>query len=111
MDIIEAIMARRSVRDFSPRAVPKRDRDQNPGGSYQEPVGRECAAMGGIVAAGETVERIRKAYKNSAGRAFHRDPAVQRWRPLLRSCSVQAGVIEGLARLAGLDPPTRSGSG
>jgi len=104
MDIIEAIMARRSVRDFSPRAVPKETVIRILEAAIRSPSGGNAQPWEVFVAAGETLERIRKTYQELGWPGFPQRPGNPP--PVFPSQVMQrsGGVIEGLAKLAGLDP-------
>ena len=63
MDVIEAILARRSVRDFSPKPVPKETVMKILEAATRSPSGGNAQPWEVFVATGATLERIRKVYQ------------------------------------------------
>jgi len=63
MDVIEAILARHSVRDFSSRPVPEETVMKILETALRSPSGGNSQPWEVFVAAGATLERIRKVYK------------------------------------------------
>jgi len=66
MDVIEAILARHSVRDFSSQRVPQETVMQILETALRSPSGGNSQPWEVFVAAGATLERIRKAYQERA---------------------------------------------
>ena len=104
MDVIEAIMARRSVRDFSSRPVPKETVIKILEAATRSPSGGNMQPWEVFVAAGDTIERIRKAYEELGWPGIPPRPDGPAVAPPAQVMQRSGGVIEGLARLAGLDP-------
>jgi nitroreductase len=66
MDVIEAILARHSVRDFSSRPVPKETVMKILEAAIRSPSGGNAQPWEVFVATGATLERIRKVYQERA---------------------------------------------
>ncbi len=101
MDVIEAIVARRSVRDFTSRPVAKETVMKIMEAVIRSPSGGNAQPWEVFVATGESLERIRKAYGELGWPSLPpgptpAPPAQLRQRP--------GDVIADLARLVGLDP-------
>jgi nitroreductase len=63
MDVIEAILSRHSVRDFSSKAVPKETVMKILDAALQSPSGGNSQPWEVFVASGATIEKIRKAHE------------------------------------------------
>jgi nitroreductase len=63
MDVIEAILARRSVRDFNSKSVPKETVMKIMEAATRSPSGGNAQPWEVFVATGATLERIRKVYQ------------------------------------------------
>lgn len=102
MDVIEAIMARRSMRDFSSRPVPKETVMKIIEAAIRSPSGGNAQPWEVFVATGETLERIRKAYRELRWPTLPLRPGGPA--PLAQVQQRPGDVIADLARLVGLDP-------
>jgi len=66
MEVIEAILARRSVRDFSPEPVPRETVMKILDAATRSPSGGNSQPWEVFIATGETLEKIRRIYKERA---------------------------------------------
>jgi nitroreductase len=102
MDVIEAILARHSVRDFSPEPVPKETVMKILEIALRSPSGGNSQPWEVFAAAGATLERIRTAYReraeSSAGPPAGPPPQPAKYRERM------ATIRNERLRLLGLNP-------
>ena len=104
MDVIKAIMARHSVRDFSPKPVPQKTVMKIIEAAIYSPSGGNGQPWEVFVAAGATIERIRQAYQDRYKSAGASPPPAAR-PPQPAYIQERMAVIRNeRLKLLGLDP-------
>jgi len=102
MDVIEAILGRHSVRDFSSKAVPKETVMKILEAALRSPSGGNGQPWEVFVASGATIEKIRKAYEERSRSGVRRPGGLPPQPPQYQE---RMTVIRNeRLRLLGLDP-------
>jgi nitroreductase len=102
MDVIEAILARHSVRDFSPKPVPKETVTKILETALRSPSGGNSQPWEVFVASGATLEKIRKIYqeRSRSGAGAPVGPPPQPAKYQERMATIRSERL----KLLGLDP-------
>jgi nitroreductase len=102
MDVIKAIMARRSVRDFISKPVPKETVIKILEAALRAPSGANSQPWEVFVATGETLERIRNAYQELKWPGIPTRPGTSQ--PPAEIQKRSGDTISGILKAAELDP-------
>ena len=102
MDVIEAIMARHSVRDFISKPVPKETLMKILEVALRAPSGGNSQPWEVFVATGDTLERIRKAYQELELKGIPTGPGLLQLPAEIQKRS--GDTISGIFKAAELDP-------
>ncbi len=102
MDVIEAIMARHSVRDFISKLIPKETLMKILEVALRAPSGGNSQPWEVFVATGETLERIRKAWQELEWPGIPARPGTSQ--PPAEIMKRSGDAISGIFNAAGVDP-------